>query len=90
MTKLNFYYILAGIENAQPVNIKFTFLEVANNIGEHKDSEIFFSLQEQSETFEKLELYKPFLVSINRDDDDCKALIVKIPSSRFNAIEINN
>ena len=88
MNNLNFYYILSGIENAQPVNIKFTFLEVANNTGKHKDSEIFYSLQEQPETFEKLELYKPFLVSINRDDEDCKALIVKIPYSRFNAIEL--
>ena len=88
MSNLNFYYLLSGIENAQPVNIKFTFLEVANNTGEHKDSEIFFSLQEQPEIFEKLELYKPFLVSINRDDEDCKALIVKIPQQRYKAIEI--
>lgn len=88
MKNLNFYYILSGIENAQPVNIKFTFLEVANNTGIHKDSEIFFSLQEQPEIFEKLELYKPSLVSINRDDENCKALIVKITEQRYKEIEL--
>lgn len=89
MKNLDFYYILSGFDNASPFSAKFTFTELANNEGEHKDTEMFYALAEQPEIFSKLELYVPACVSINRDDKDCQALIIRVPLTRYQNTSIS-
>lgn len=81
--ELDFFYLLTGFENCTPVNIKFTFSELRANEGAHKDSEIFYSLQEQAETITSLELYQPKIVTLNRDDKDSLGLIVRVGAKRY-------
>jgi|LakMenEpi03Aug12_release.lakeMendotaPanAssembly.Ray.scaffolds.fasta_scaffold285470_2 hypothetical protein len=88
MNNLNFYYFLTGFENCLISNIKFTFTELSMNEGAHKDTEIFYSLQEQAEIVTELELYKPKAVYLNRDDKDSIGLIVRVGQGRYNQTNI--
>ena len=88
MKNLDFFYFISGIDNGIPFTAKFTFSELKSNTGKHADSEMFYALQEQPEIITELEIYKPNTVSINRDDADCIALIVRVGYGRYNQTEV--
>ncbi len=90
MKAIDFYYILTGFENATPFITKFTFTELANNEGVNVDTEMFYALQEQPEKVCTLELYKPLEVSINRDNEDDRAMIVRVSKDRYLKTELSN
>ena len=88
---MNMYYILVGFENAQnPFTAKFTFIQLAENIGSYKDSEMFFALKElHSNDITEMQKFDIIPVSLNRDNEYCKGLLSRVSEQVYNDTSIN-
>ena len=89
---MNIYFILTGFENEIPFTIKFTYTDIALNMGEHKDSEIFYCLKDyHAKEISEMPLFeKPMLVELNRDDSNSLGLLQRVSFHKFNNTKINN
>jgi len=84
---MNAYYIFSGLENGLiPISGRITLHEIIKNEGEHKDSELLYSLQEEEIISE---MYKPKMVQINRDNELSVIIINRVSQEFYNQFEHN-
>lgn len=82
---MDMYYLLTGFENQIPFTIRFTYIDISLNRGEHKDTEIFYSLAElHSNDISELPMYhNPIVVRVNRDDESSVALLQRVSQHKY-------
>jgi hypothetical protein len=84
---MNLYFIASGIDNHRyPFIIKFTFIELATNTGEHKDTELFYTLRElYTKEIEEMVLYGEYKTfQTTRDSKDSVAIICRVSETTYN------
>lgn len=67
------FFILFGIKDRQHFAHTFTLFDVKNNVGEYKDTEMFYTLQENLQVFETA-IIKPIEVWIDRQTTETAML----------------
>jgi hypothetical protein len=82
---MNIYFLLTGFENQIPFHIKFTFTDLAMDLGIHKGSEIFYSLTElHLDEIENMKVGNdPIMVRLSRDNKKSIGLLVRTNFETF-------
>jgi hypothetical protein len=77
---MNIYFLIAGIENAKtPFKTKFTFIDLCNNTGHLKNTELFFALTElHGIEIEEIRVGQSVWVQTNRDNESSKAILSRV------------
>ena len=86
MKTIDLFFVVTGYDANTPFIIKFRFSELQQNKGKHADTELFYTLQEMTESefdpFISLSM-TPITIGISRDNPLSKALIMRVPKEIF-------
>ena len=83
------YYLVCGLENGHvPLAVKFTNLEILTNSGEHKDTEIMYTLRElEGDMYADMPLFLPKSIRLNRDVENSIGVISRVDQKTYEKFE---
>lgn len=86
------YFLVSGFEGGEtPFLAKCTYIEIAMNIGKHKDSEMFYALKElHGDMLTEMPIGGCEYVRLNRDVEQFKAVIQRVHIFTYNAVQESN